>query len=556
MTGWSGSQFLQALGWATLNSFWQMAFLWCVFAGVSYLLKLSATKKYQASVAAMLVGFAWFLITFLSYYQSSTNTFAFFENTVTHSNSLLQICLFSASIAYLLLLAFPALRLFKNWQFLQLIKREGLQKADLDYRLFVQKISAHLNIGKKVKLVVSELISSPLTIGYLKPVILLPVAALNNLSASQVEAILLHELSHIRRYDYLVNFAISIIHTLLYFNPFAKAFMDIVEAERETCCDEMVLQFGYNKVDYASALLHLQKASSKHVVLALGAAGKQNLLKRIEKIVGMEKKKTFKLVQLAPLLAATFCVLIFNSILIIKDSKVGLPDVSYAYEQTFLPWQLNNNSKGREIVPATNKPELQQFQNSVAITPAQIKIDIYNSAPRESAEMQEPVPPVTEHIMPVKFDDAEGHLTKEEVENVETAVAATKKVVGALQWKEIDASLAEVLNRKEKAMVKQEYLHELENINWSNIEQNLKAGYDKLDWPSINENVSKAMAEVKLDSLQTIYSIALTELLKMEKEFKLKSKTKSSALPDASVQEIKIAKEVLRRNIEDRKSVV
>src|SRR5205823_1023949 len=158
------------------------------------------------------------------------------------------------------------------------------------------------------------LVSSPVTIGYLKPIILLPVAALNHLSTAQVEAVLLHELSHIRRYDYLINLIVSVIHTLLYFNPFVKAFINTMEAEREACCDELVLQFGYDKVGYASALLHLEKTSRQYQALALAAAGKQNLLTRIEKIVGMEKKKTFKLVQIVPLFLALFCILLFNSV--------------------------------------------------------------------------------------------------------------------------------------------------------------------------------------------------------------------------------------------------
>ena len=104
MATWSQSHFLQALGWATLNSFWQMAILWCAFVGVNHLFKLSATKKYQASVGAMLIGFAWFITTFVLYYQNNASSYAIFENTINHSNSLLNICLISASLTYLLLL--------------------------------------------------------------------------------------------------------------------------------------------------------------------------------------------------------------------------------------------------------------------------------------------------------------------------------------------------------------------------------------------------------------------------------------------------------------------
>jgi beta-lactamase regulating signal transducer with metallopeptidase domain len=553
MATWSQSHFLQALGWATLNSFWQMAILWCLFLGANHLFKLSANKKYQAAVGAMLLGFTWFITTFVLYYKNNSSTYAFFENSIPHSNSILHICLLSASITYLLLLSFPAIRLVKNWRFVQVIKKEGQGKADLAYRLFVQNIAGHLGITKKVKLVVSNLVSSPVTIGYLKPMILLPVATLNQLSTAQVEAILLHELSHIRRYDYLINLIVSIIHTLLYFNPFVKFFMTTVESERETCCDELVLQFGYDKVGYAAALLHLEKTSGKHAVLTLAAAGKQNLLARIEKIVGMEKKKSFKLIQVVPLFAAMICVLLFNSVLIIKDAKNGA-GISYANDGTLMSWQLYNNSKGNKILtPALERTILKHPQNLIASS-NKINVDIFN-IPAQEQQAAVDLSPAIENIIPVNFDDVDGHLTKEEKANVKSTVAATKKVVGALQWKEIEASIGEVLDDDEKALAKKEYLQEVEKVNWNNIEQNLKAAYDELDWSAINENVNKAMVQVQLDSLQTIYSQALTELQKVEKELKSKTRLMFSPVPDCSVDQITIAKQTLRRNLDSIKSI-
>src|SRR6476620_9740590 len=232
MVNWSQSHFLQSLGWATLNSFWQMALLWCLFLAISYLFKPGSHKKYQLSVIAIITGFVWFIICFIQFYTSNpVSTIAFFDQSIPETDSILNILLISASVAYLSLLAFPTLRLYNNYLFVQKIKKEGIKKADLTYRLFVQKISGNLNISKKVRVYVSSIVRSPLTIGYLKPIILLPVASLNNLSVQQVEAVLLHELSHIKRYDYLVNLVISIIHTILYFNPFVKQFMKNIEAE-------------------------------------------------------------------------------------------------------------------------------------------------------------------------------------------------------------------------------------------------------------------------------------------------------------------------------------
>jgi bla regulator protein blaR1 len=554
----SHSQFLQALGWATLNSFWQMGILWCVYLGLNHLLKLSATHKYQASVSAVFFGFIWFITTFILYYQNNSSTYAIFENTITHSNSILNICLLAASVTYLLLLIFPAVRLLKNWQFVQIIKKEGLTKAELNYRLFVQKVSSHLGITKKVKLVVSNLVSSPVTVGYLKPMILLPVAAMNQLTTAQVEAILLHELSHIRRYDYLVNFIVSIIHTLLYFNPFVKYFMNTIENERETCCDELVLQFGYDKVGYAAALLHLEKTSAGYKALTLAAAGKQNLLTRIEKIVGMEKKKTFRLIQIVPLFAAMICILLFNSVLIINDAKNGAT-ISYANDTVLLPWQLNNDNGSKKLAPFIKNeliPTVQKQEKFIASKSA-IKVDVINITTTQAPVLTETAAePLISNIIPVDFDNVDGSLTKEEKENVKSTVAATKKVVSALQWKEIESSLAEVMDKKEKEIAKQEYLQEIEKVNWKNVEQNLKANYDKLDWQVINANVNKAMEQVQLDSVETVYKQALVELEKAAKEIKTNTcKVNSTPIPDCSIQEINAAKQILRKNLDSLKSI-
>ena len=551
MAAWSQSQFLQALGWATLNSFWQMAILWCLFVGANHFFKLSSTRKYQAAVGAMLIGFGWFITTFVLYYQNSTSSYAIFENVISHSNNLLNICLLSASLTYLLLLVFPAVRLFKNWRYVQTIKKDGLGKADLTYRLFVQKIAAHLGISKKVQLVVSSLVSSPVTVGYLKPMILLPIAAMNQLSTAQVEAILLHELSHIRRYDYLVNLVVSIIHTLLYFNPFVKFVMNTIENERENCCDELVLQFGYDKVGYASALLHLEKASAQHKTLLLAAAGKQNLLTRIEKIVGMEKKKTFRLIQIVPLFLAMICVLLFNSVLIIKDAQTGKA-MSYTGDTVFMPWQMNNNAGNKRVKQTIPLPATPIQQREAVAASGEIKIDILNipAQPQAAVEQGTPVADAANHFLPVNFDVVDGQLTKEEKENVKEAVETTRKVVSELQWKEIEASLAEVMNQKERALAKQEYKQQVDAVNWHNIEQNLKANYDKLDWELINKNLSQAMAQVQLDSLQKVYTMALAELEKVEKELKSKGKVSCTPIPDGSVDEINVAKETLRKNIE------
>src|SRR5205085_9561758 len=142
-------------------------------------------------------------------------------------------------------------------------------------------------IRKPIKVWMSAIVDTPMTIGFLKPVILMPIAALNGLSVQQVEAILLHELSHIRRNDYFVNLIIASVDILLFFNPFSKLFVRSIRKEREHSCDDLVMQFEYNAHAYASALLSIEQRRVKKLSLAMAAIGKSNqlLLDRVKRIL-------------------------------------------------------------------------------------------------------------------------------------------------------------------------------------------------------------------------------------------------------------------------------
>ena len=551
MASWSQSHFLQSLGWATLNSFWQMALLWCIYLAINSAFKISSDRKYRLAVTAIVTGFVWFVFTFIYYFNSSSiSGIAIFNQSINESNNILNIFLLSASVAYLSLLIFPSYRLFRNWKFVQRIKKEGLQKADLNYRLFVQKISSQLNIGKKVFVYISELVTSPVTVGYLKPIILLPVAALSNLSTQQVEAILLHELSHIRRYDYLVNFIVSIISTFLYFNPFVKQFVKAIEEERENCCDQLVLQYGYDKVGYATALLTLEKLSASRHALALGAAGKNYLLNRIEKIVGMEKKKGFKRNQFAGLLAALFCIVVFNSILIIKDKEKNTN--LYAAVDFVSPFNLFDGNKANTnySVPVDKKTEI-NYQLASTQKKTEEKLPVMSSGDIQLQPLEQQVNPL---IINVAQNDIEANLTKEQKEKVKTTVDATKKVLSNLQWKVVETAIADVLTDQEKQVARQQYVKELDKAAyWKNVEQNMKAQYQNINWQAVDNKMDNALAAIKLDSLEKTYTVILNQLNKVTAN--TKAEVKVCPLPDQSIEQIQETKEELSSRVNTIKAI-
>jgi len=554
MANWSQSHFLQSLGWATLNSFWQMALLWCVFLALNACFRLSAQRRYQLAVGGILAGFAWAVLSFFTFYNETAGSSAFFPAGISRGDSSLHIFLLAASMAYLGLLIFPAYRLWKNWLFVQKIRKEGLHKAELSYRLFVQKVSGHLGIGKKVLVYVSDVITSPVTVGYLKPVILLPVAAMSHLSVQQVEAVLLHELSHIRRFDYLLNIIISVISAILYFNPFVKYFVRAVEAERENCCDELVLQFGYDKVGYASALLTLEKLSAQSQQLALAATGKNYLLERIEKIVGMERKKKFRFTQLATVLAALLFIIAFNSIMIIREQKKNDPYFSFGTignPLVMFSGETDASTPTDYPVAPVEKKTIHDVAARNTEQPERKEAAVVFDAPPAVASY---LPPAEPAFMQVKFNAADAALDEDQKEQVTSAMAATKKIVSELQWTALEAQIADALTEKEKIMAQKEYLKEVEKINWNTVEQNLKAQYEKIDWQQVNEKMTSALTMIQLDSLQKNYTSILVELEKADKQL-AEAKNVCTPMPDVSVVELKRAKEEMKAKVDTIKQL-
>jgi bla regulator protein blaR1 len=549
MATWSQSLFLQALGWATLNSFWQMALLWCCILLVTHFFRLSSNKKYLFSAYSVLLGFAWFIYTFFAFYMTGNNEALVMQVPMVQSFELLPVFLTSASVTYLALLIIPTFKVFRNWRFIQQIKRHGLDKAPYAQRLFVQKISSHLGIKKRVNVYLSNLVSSPVTVGYLKPIILIPVAALNHLTTQQVEAILLHELSHIRRHDYLVNLLLTMIHVVLYFNPFVKLFIRKVEIERENCCDEMVLQFQYDRISYATALLELEKSSQSTPVLAIGAADKKHLLNRIEKIVGIHKKQRFNTSHFAGALFALVLLFMVNSF-IIADKKASTDKPLNYFSEPYSFFANEREEEGIELKPVSPRPAK---QHTPLVAQKERKTGGHElfSLPLYATPELESAPEPPSQFIQVAADDIDASLDKNQKEQVKQAITSTKKLLET-QWKEVEQSIADGMTSEEKEAAKEEYMKEIERVNWQNIEQNLKAEYEKIDWEVVNHNLEYAKMQAKMDSLEQCYNKSLADFNKLNKVL---STTCPSALPDLSIQQVEKAKADVKLKLEQVKKL-
>ena len=119
------------------------------------------------------------------------------------------------------------------------------------------RLSRRLHITRAITLFESTLVDVPTVIGFVKPVILLPASVLGGLTPQQLEAILAHELAHIRRHDYIVNLLQSLLETLLFYHPAVWWLSRRIRIEREHCCDDLAVSLCGDPLVYARALADL-----------------------------------------------------------------------------------------------------------------------------------------------------------------------------------------------------------------------------------------------------------------------------------------------------------
>ena len=138
------------------------------------------------------------------------------------------------------------------YQLTALIKTSNFSDSP-KYTSFIYNLP-NASKGKKIKIGISSTIVTPITFGWIEPIILLPIALVNQLSVKEIESIILHEWAHILRNDYLLNLMTSFVQLVLFFNPFTYLFNKEISLQREIACDSFVLSVSVEKLDYLNTL--------------------------------------------------------------------------------------------------------------------------------------------------------------------------------------------------------------------------------------------------------------------------------------------------------------
>ncbi len=318
LSSYLNNDWANALGWTLLNSLWQgLLIVFLLMITLFFLRKQKAAMRYRIGVSALALLLMVNIFTFVSYSSQTTyrhtkatssleiltpashhftandwliepsgqswqtNTFAFFD----HYMPLLV-------LLWLVGMSLLSLRFIGELTVIQYLRHRQVLKAEAHWQQQLEVFSKRLRLHKKVALLQSLRIASPIVVGILEPVILVPLGMLNNLPPKQIKGILAHELAHIKRHDYLVNLLQSLAEVLYFFNPAVWWLSSYIRTEREHCCDDLAIELTGDEINFVKSLAQLEMQRANYSSLAMAWLGNSpgSVLSRIQRVLNQNRQ--------------------------------------------------------------------------------------------------------------------------------------------------------------------------------------------------------------------------------------------------------------------------
>jgi beta-lactamase regulating signal transducer with metallopeptidase domain len=462
---------IQAFGWALLHSFWQALLVYgCLRLVLLLWPQASASIKYNLSFISLTGIFGWFIITLWEQLQTIKRIHfvaiqmidtgirpaglelpAIYHSQTRLTNLFPNLEFFFPLliVIYITGVAVMTIKLTMDLLQLQHIRRKQVLPIDSVWEQHLDKLLLQLQLSRKVKLLISEHIQVPVMIGFLKPLIILPVIMFNNLTAEQLEAILLHELAHIKRNDYLLNIFQSIVETILFFNPFIWLISKNIRIEREHCCDDLVITGKVHPLHYAKALVALEEYRLTVNTLAMAAANnKQHLFHRIKRIMEMKTKN----------------INYTQKLLAVLIIAVGLVSIAWLNPTSAMP----EPAKNTEVIPESIAP---------AIIPNTIHLTTFDTVPATKRQAEK------QYAEKKKAESKD--IAEKSMEAARIGMDAAQEAMKNIDWNQINVEVNTAMK----------------NVNWDEINVNVQTALKNIDWNKINADIKANVntAQISVD---------------------------------------------------------
>jgi bla regulator protein blaR1 len=308
------SNLSSALGWTLVHSAWQGVIILLIFSILYQFYKQNSALKYWLGIGALSLQVLASVITFLWIFEPNpTGTFtknlnvnlsvlnnsttfqtvqnrdiSWLENAQMFFNSHVDLLV----NIWMLGVIFLTLKLMGGFIYVQNLKSKRTYFLDDATEKIFKNLIKKAQIKQHVYLFESSLAKIPMTIGYFEAVILLPMGLATGLSVKELEAVLAHELAHIRRADYLVNILQTLVEIVFFFHPAIWYISAKIREERENCCDDLAMEMVGDKIHLAKALTNVELFRQRESLAMAFGGNKQNLLSRVQRILGVNSSKT------------------------------------------------------------------------------------------------------------------------------------------------------------------------------------------------------------------------------------------------------------------------
>ena len=339
---------IQALGWTLVHSLWQgtaiALILWMVLPRLK-----DARQRYWASYAALMSIMVAAIGSFVWVYSTQEPTVALSSAwTFSIENTLPEMAVPAAESSsgfwqtladtltpyhpvivtiWMLGFLFFLVQFIGGLHYVHRLRMRHNQPVVPEWQAKLQALAAKIGHSKPVGLLESSMVKAPMALGFFKPIILLPIGMINQLSVVEVEAILAHELAHIARRDWLFNLVQALVETIFYFHPAVWWVATTIRAERENCCDDVAVRLTGDRLVYAKTLVHLQDIarSGTSPALALSLEGSPNLLRRRPLLLDRVKRILHQPQQSSSLMEKTIALGILAALITLWTVRANTP---------------------------------------------------------------------------------------------------------------------------------------------------------------------------------------------------------------------------------------
>lgn len=538
MIEWIDPNIASALLSALLSSLWIGALVFLILRLIDFGIdSKNASVRYAINLSGLLIIF--FMTIGLFAYEvivtePTVSGSALFDETSASKTVFFSIEALSTNVTYnkgywviawLLGSFFLVSRFVWQWYNIKNLRSQNINPLPREFYDSVLKLKERLGISLPISVFQSMVSKTPMVIGYLKPVILIPAGFLTSFSPEQIEAIILHELAHIRRQDYLVNILQSLIESLLYFNPFVWLISTSIRVERERACDDYALRHGAQEQEYVRALIKVYENQLDGVSPAMAFSSKKySTLKRIQRIMTTQNQNNNRSA-LAALIAPILIILILISPFFknVSDGTLlasaggtpdmevaGIPlpdlsglradrDVSPDAARSIAEITKRSADPGLSLMDTLDPEVFKKYQREMEMSMQKLEqTEAWQEMQTLSREMAKMSTEMLEELQPLMNEEIRKSIesSKLNMKEIQEVIRETQRSMESVEFERVQKELEKVmaLHEKEISSSLEAMEERLQEINLEQIETQAEIAREIAEKYRLNEKEIREMA--------------------------------------------------------------